>query len=379
MSAIPLEPVPAAQPGAPPATRDLRAALQPYARASVPRALAIVAADIVALIGAIALTLTFEHWALKLVGAVVAGTQISRLFVIGHDAVHIAFTQNKTLDNIIGRIVFLPALHNYSLWRIAHNRNHHKITNVQGLNSWSPLSLREYVSLPLAQRLIYRFYRTPLGLGPYYLVERWWKDKFYPTRRVVGDAKPAYWWDFGLNAALLAAWIGALVLAAGPSSLDAALGAVFWGFALPYAIWNYLMGFTVYFQHTNARVPWFRTAAEARAATGQEDVSIHVTFPGWYELLSHYNMNHAAHHVSPKIPLYRLKAAQARLNAIRGPRAVVEKFTPMMFWRTMRTCKLYNYSSHRWVDFRGRSVAVALPQRTETGASAAKSGTRVAA
>jgi len=367
------------KPSAPPATRDLRAALEPYTHASVPLALAIFAVDLVALIGVIGLTLHVEHWALKIACAAVAGTAISRLFVIGHDAVHIAFTQNKTLDNIIGRIVFLPALHNYSLWRIAHNRNHHKITNVQGFNSWSPLSLQEYAALPPERRLLYRFYRTPLGLGPYYLVERWWKDKFFPTRRVVGEMKPAYWWDFALNVAFLALWIGAVLLFVRPASIGAALGAVFWGFALPYAIWNYLMGFTVYFQHTSRKVPWFRTAAEARAAAGQEDVSVHVKFPGWYGFVSHFNMNHAAHHVSPKIPLYRLKAAQARLEAVLGPRAVVEKFTPMMFWRTMRQCKLYNFASHRWVDFRGRTADVTLPERAQAGAPPSQAKARAAA
>jgi omega-6 fatty acid desaturase (delta-12 desaturase) len=370
MSARPLEIARAPMPAM--ATRELRAALEPYARGSLPVALATVAADIAVFLGLIAATVYFDHWALKLACAIAAGTAISRLFVIGHDAVHLGFTHSKRLDSIIGRIVFLPALHNFSLWRIAHNRNHHLVTNVQGYNSWSPLSLGEYSKLSAEARLLYRFYRSPLGLGPYYLVERWWKDKFFPTRRVVGTMKPAYWWDFALTLVFLAAWIGALLWAAAPASVMAALGTLFFGFALPFALWNYLMGFTVYFQHTNARVPWYRTPADARGVATQEDVSVHVKFPFWYEFLSHYNMNHAAHHVSPKIPIYRLKAAQAHLNALLGPRAVIVKFTPMMFWRTMAQCKLYNYASHRWVDFKGRSVDVPVPESARTATTAPK-------
>jgi fatty acid desaturase len=126
-------------------------------------------------------------------------------------------------------------------------------------------------------------------------------------------------------------------------------------------------------------VPWYRTPADARGVATQEDVSVHVKFPFWYEFLSHYNMNHAVHHVSPKIPIYRLKAAQAHLNALLGPRAVIVKFTPMMFWRTMAQCKLYNYASHRWVDFKGRSVDVPVPESARTATAPKREATAVAA
>ena len=345
---------------APPSASDLRAALQPYLRPSVPLALALVIADFAVFFAMTALTVYFDHWALKLAASSGAGLAIGRLFVLGHDGVHTGYTHNKRLDSVIGRAAFLVILHNFSLWRIVHNRNHHKLTNVQGYNSWSPLSPDEFRALPRWRRWLYRFYRTPYGLGPYYLVERWWKDKYIPRQRTVGAMKPVYWWDFALVTGFLAAWLGALVVGSAPNSVWDALAALWWGFVLPYGIWNYLMGFTVYAQHTHPRVPWFRTPAEADAAVGQEDVSVHVTFPLWYERLSHHGMNHPAHHLSPKIPVYRLRAAQQRLNAILGPRAIVERFSFAWLWRTMRRCQFYDYANHRWFDARGRAVAVPL-------------------
>lgn len=344
-------------------TKEIRDLLAPYVKTSLPAAAVLFMGDLAIHYGALAGALLFEHWALKLLCAVVAGAAISQMFVIGHDAVHGAYTSGKTLNNLIGRIAFLPALHNFSLWRIAHNRNHHRQTNVQNLNSWSPLAPEEFAALPGWKKAIYRLYRTPFGLGPYYVYQRWWKDKFFPTTRVTGRMnKSIYWADFILNLVYLVAWISVLVAAA-PGQTWAAIGQnLLYGFAIPYTVWNYLMGFTVYAQHTHTRAPWFRNEEAAREGAGQEDVTVHLKFPKWYGLISHHIMDHAAHHVNPKIPLYRLKKAQDTLNEALGARAVVDKFTPAYLFRMTARCKLYDYSRHRWLDFKGNAVDVALPR-----------------
>lgn len=362
----------AAAPTQDPSTKDLRELLAPYAKTSLPAAVVLFAGDLAIHYGALTGALLFEHWALKLLCAIVAGAAISQMFVIGHDAVHGAYTSGKTLNNLIGRIAFLPALHNFSLWRIAHNRNHHRETNVQHLNSWSPLSPEEFAALPGWRKAVYRLYRTPFGLGPYYVWNRWWKDKFFPTTRVTGKAdKSIFWADFILVVAYLVAWIS-VVVAMAPGQSWAAIGqSLLFGFVIPFTVWNYLIGFTVYLQHTHQRVPWFRTTAAARDATAQEDVTVHVKMPFWYGLISHHIMDHPAHHVNPKIPLYHIKKAQDALNARLGERAVVDKFTPFYLFRVTARCKLYDYARHRWVDFNGRTVNVALP-RPQRAAGAPK-------
>lgn len=372
MPAIPAESQRAGAPAATLSASELRASLQPYLRPSVPLAVALVSADFVAFATMTVLTAYFDHWALRLVASLGAGLAIGRLFVLGHDAIHTGYTHNKRLDNFIGRAAFLVILHNFSLWRIVHNRFHHKITNVQGFNSWSPLSPAEFAALPRWRRWIYRFYRTPYGLGPYYLVERWWKDKFFPTRRIVGTMKPKYWWDFALVSSFLALWLGTVLAVAAPSSLGGVLAALWWGFVLPYGIWNYLMGFTVYSQHTHPVVPWFRTQEESEAAVGQEDVTVHVAFPLWYEWLSHHGMNHPAHHLSPKIPCYRLRAAQKHLHSLLGPRSVMVPFSFAWLWRTMRLCQVYDYEKHHWLDSRGRVVPQSMPSASAAASVSAR-------
>ncbi|MCW5771792.1 MAG: fatty acid desaturase [Rhodospirillaceae bacterium] len=347
--------------------KNLRELLAPYVKTSVAPALGLFVGDLGLHYGFLAGALLLEDWPLRLVCAIAAGAAISQLFVIGHDAVHGAYLPGKVPNQLVGRIAFWPALHNFSLWRIAHNRMHHRETNVRDKNSWSPLAPEEFAALSGWRKALYRLYRSPLGLGPYYLTRRWWKDKFFPTTRMVGKGdKSIYWADFILNIAYLVAWLS-VCLAAAPTKTWSGIGlSLLFGFVVPYAMWNYLMGFTTYFQHTHPRVPWFRDEEAARRATNQADVSVHLKFPAFYGLISHHIMDHPAHHVNPKVPLYRLKAAQAKLNEALGERAVIDRFTPFYLFRTMGRCKLYDYARHRWLDFGGTAIDVALPRPRRT-------------
>ncbi len=335
-------------------TRKLRRRLAPYTQRSTPLALAIFFSDIAIYLAAVAGAVLFENVLLSLACAVVAGVQICSLFVIGHDAAHGSYTDSKTLNSAIARMAFLPALHNCSLWHIAHNQLHHRLTNFKGKNSWSPMTKGEYDALPPWRRLVERVYRSPLGLAPYYLVERWWKDKFFPTRRVVKRFHRIHWLDFALLLGYLALFLAGLIAASAFVPHATPLEAVFWGFAVPFLVWNSAMGFTVYLQHTNLRVPWFNDEAQWRRLSGQEEVTIHLEFPLWYRLVSHNIMEHPAHHVAPKVPLYRLRAAQAELHRLLGDRSISERFSPLRFLQTMARCQLYDYDQHRWLDFKGR-------------------------
>ena len=187
---------------------------------------------------------------LRLLCVIGAGTAISSLFVLGHDAVHGVLTASATLNRIYGRLAFLPSLHNYGLWVIAHNKIHHMEPNFKNKNSWSPLSKAEYDGMPLWRRLVERLYRSPAGLGIYYFIKRWWADKFFPTQRMVGQHAPHYWADFAMLLGYLLAFNTGLYVFGGWSG-------VLFGFVLPFVVWNYLIGFTVLMQHTHPTVPWF--------------------------------------------------------------------------------------------------------------------------
>lgn len=338
----------------------LRAALRPFLARSTARAATLFLITLVVYLLAVAGAVGLGPWPLQFACAVVAGGTIASLFVIGHDAAHGAFVAGRRLNALIGRIAFLPSLHNYSLWQVAHNRLHHVDVNVKGLNSWSPLAKAEFDALPWWRRALEHLYRSPLGLGPYYLRERWWRDKFFPRPRHAVGARPVFYADF----ALLLGWLTACVVLlaiAGAHAGGGPLAAVLWGLVLPFAVWNAMMGATIYLQHTSPQVPWFRSRDDwERASRRQEDLTVHVAVPRWYGLISHHIMDHPAHHVLPKIPLYNLDAAQRRLNELLGDRAVMARFTPGYLLTTTRRCKLYDYERHRWLGFDGRPTSEPL-------------------
>jgi acyl-lipid omega-6 desaturase (Delta-12 desaturase) len=311
--------------------------------------------DFCCYLSATALAVVVEPVWQKALLAVVAGTMISTLFVLAHDAAHGGLLSKRWQNRILGRILFFPALHNYSLWLIQHNRLHHQSPNVKGLNSWAPLTPIEYQILPRWRKFVERFYRGG-GFGVYYLIERWWKDKFIPFGEEDPKLRGTAWLDFAFLVIWFVALLSTLIWLSRVAGQGSASSAIIWGFLVPYAVWNSNMGLTTYLQHTHPAVPWFRTEQDAQSYGGQEELTINVKYPRWYGLLSHDIMEHPAHHINPRIPFYRLHAAQTRLIEILGRDAVVERIGLRYVRSLVRRCKLYDYERREWLDFAGRTT-----------------------
>jgi len=113
------------------------------------------------------------------------------------------------------------------------------------------------------------------------------------------------------------------------------------------------MGFTVYQHHTHESIAWVKTRQERDLLGGQEDFTMHVRYPRWYNLMGHNIMEHTAHHVDPRIPLYYLPEAQKVLAGLLGDDLHAVRFSLKGFLQTMASCKLYDYEKHCWLDFNG--------------------------
>jgi omega-6 fatty acid desaturase (delta-12 desaturase) len=151
--------------------------------------------------------------------------------------------------------------------------------------------------------------------------------------------------DFALLCAYLLVFVGTLFAVGG-------IQAVLLGFVIPFVVWNYAMGMTIYLHHTHPQVPWFRdTDDKARAEATNTELSLHVKFPGWWNLITHNIYYHPAHHFSARIPLYRLKAAQAELGKQDLLNIKTEKFSLAYLWRLTQQCQLYDYATNNWQTF----------------------------
>jgi omega-6 fatty acid desaturase (delta-12 desaturase) len=290
----------------------------------------------------------------KIFASLVAALWIARLFVIGHDACHGSYTSSKTLNKWIGRIAFLPSLTPYSLWEIGHNLAHHGFTNLKGRDYvWTPYSPKEFANLPWLRRQMEHVYRSGVGQGVYYMFEMWWKKLFFPSRKHVTSRRSSYTWDSLLVAVFGLAWVGGLA-AWGVHSGRSVWSLLVFGFAVPFFLWNCLMGFVVYVQHTHPRVAWYERRDEWSANAGYATTTVHIKLVRPLDCLIHYILEHGAHHVNMGVPLYRLKEAQARLTATLDERLNAEVFTWRYYWNTVRRCKLYDFAQHVWTDFDGR-------------------------
>jgi acyl-lipid omega-6 desaturase (Delta-12 desaturase) len=350
-------------------TKHLRASVDKYTQRSMPLALLIFFTEVIIYLSAIAGIIFVDNILVRILCSMIAGLIISALYVIAHDGAHNSFTGSKRLNKLIARVSYLPSLHNYSLWLIAHNRLHHNNPNVQGINSWWPYSKNEYDSLPGWRKMLERFYRSIFGMCFYYLIERWWKYKFYPYEKYTGARSSGQIMDFLLLVVYLVTFIGMLVYAGMKLAHTSPAELIVLGFVMPFLIWNFMGGATIYQHHTHESLPWFRSNEERKRLCGQEAVTMHVRYPRWYNFLSLNIMEHTAHHVNPGIPLYNLAKAQDALSKILGNKLVTVQFSGGAFLKTVDRCKLYDYEHHRWLDFDGNPTS---------GATIASDGPRYA-
>jgi omega-6 fatty acid desaturase (delta-12 desaturase) len=293
----------------------------------------------------------------KAIASLAIGLSIARLFVLGHDACHQSLFTNRLVNRWIGRIVFLPSLTPFSLWEVGHNLGHHVYTNLRGMDYvWTPLSKQEFDAMPHWRQQAERYYRSGWGHGAYYLIELWWKKLFFASRAEIANQRPVFTADSVLVAVFGVAWIAALAVAALMTDQSITL-LVLTGFVVPFVVWNWVMGAVIYFHHTNPLLPWYNDIDRWEAARDTGRNTIHVEFRSKLGWLLNNIMEHPAHHLDVRIPLYHLEAAQ---------RTLVEPSLPHQYFslRLIRSCtsqcKLYDYDASCWTDFAGRPTGPTL-------------------
>jgi acyl-lipid omega-6 desaturase (Delta-12 desaturase) len=345
-----------------PHRKTLRSWLIPLCTRSTLRACALLALDCTALLAAFAGSVLLDALWAKLLCGLAAGFVTGRLFIVGHDACHHSLTSHRRLNKWLGRIAFLPSLTPFSLWDVGHNLVHHGFTNLKGTDFvWAPATPAEYAAMGPLRRMLDRIYRSGWAPGLYYMVEIWWKKMFFPNRVQMPTRRAAFLWDNLLVSAFALAWVASLWGAAVATGQPVAPVLVT-GVAVPFLFWCSMIGFVVYVHHTHVKVSWHEDRAAWAQAQPFVSTTVHLTFPLRLGALMHHIMEHTAHHVDMGIPLYRLKAAQARLEELLPGRIVVQRFSWRWYFETARRCKLYDFQRRCWTDYTGRPTS--LPAAT---------------
>jgi omega-6 fatty acid desaturase (delta-12 desaturase) len=358
---------PPAPPGPADAARRWRAALpRQWRRSSLRHGLLVVAVSGLLYLGAFLGAFLLPHPLLRLGCILVLPVLIGSLFVIGHDAAHNSLTPLGWLNRVLGRLVMLPAYHPYTSWSHAHNTLHHGWTNFKGRHpDFPPFTKEEFDALPAWRRWLERFYRLPVGIGPFYMIDFYFRYLLFPSARRCSPFVRWFQLDRALVLAFLLGQLGLSWVLAGlmegailPRPVYTVVAVV-----VPWVVWIWFMGFMSFIQHTHPRMAWYNDEQEWTFYHVQLKSTAHVVFPWPIERLLNNIMDHPAHHLDPQIPLYNLPQSQKLLEETTPEHAVVVRWTPWEYLRTCAACKLYDFRRHCWTDFEGRPTTPSnLPQ-----------------
>ncbi len=243
--------------------------------------------------------LGFGYW-LSLLLAVPAGGFLVRLFMIQHDCGHGSFFRHRAANDWVGRAIGALTLTPYDVWRRSHAIHHASSGDLQrrGIGDIHTLTVREYLALSRWRRLGYRLYRNPIvmfGLGPAYLF-------IVQHRLPIGAMREGLqpWLSTMATNAAIAALIPMMMWLVGVKP--------FLLVHLPITLLAASIGvWLFYVQHQFENTYW----AEAPAWSLHEAAlygSSHYDLPG---VLRWFTANigvHHVHHLSSRIPYYRLTA-----------------------------------------------------------------------
>jgi acyl-lipid omega-6 desaturase (Delta-12 desaturase) len=238
------------------------------------------------------------HWWLGLLLAIPAAGFLVRLFLIQHDCGHGAFFRNRLANDWFGRIAGIVTLTPYGVWRRAHALHHASTGNLdrRGFGDIDTLTVDEYRARSFWGRLRYRLYRHPLvmfGIGPAYLF-------FLQHRLPVGQMR-AGWRPW---ASVMATNLAIGLAAAGLIWLVGLKA--FMAVHLPIMLIAASMGvWLFYVQHQFELTSWDRDddwTHDTAALHG----SSHYDLPGFLRWFTANIGMHHVHHLSSRIPYYRL-------------------------------------------------------------------------
>ena len=321
-----------------------------YRRSSGRATLALAQAVVLYLVPTAALVVTDAWWALPILW-VLAGLGVAGLFVLGHDASHGALVESRRANRLIGRLCMLPSAHVEAAWDLGHNRIHHGYTTRQGFDFvWHPLTVDDYRALGRFGRLRHRFEWSFLGSGAYYAHSVWlgkmWLFRGGGKRQRVIDRD-----KLAVTTVLASAVTVAVVAGALTGGAITAIWLPIKLFVIPLLIFLQIIGWTVYVHHVAPDIRWW-PKREWSQFKGQMESTTVLHLPRVVNRLWMHNiMVHVPHHVDTRIPFHRLPQAAGAIAAA-YPDTVRESSASIRgFWRSTRTCKLYDFDAGRWLPY----------------------------
>ncbi len=240
-------------------------------------------------------SLAISYWLTLLLAIPTAGFMV-RTFIIFHDCGHGSFFKSRKGNDIMGFITGILTLTPYYEWRHTHAVHHATAGDLdrRGTGDVLTLTIAEYTALPWWKKVGYRTMRNPLimfTIGSFLVftvAHRFWHP---------GAGKREMWSVIWTNLALAAIFIG-LSLTIGWKAFVLVEAPVIF-IATAVGVWLF------YVQHNFDRTYWERHAQWDFFKAGINGSSFY-KLPGILQWFTGNIGFHHIHHISPKIPNYKL-------------------------------------------------------------------------
>lgn len=222
-----------------------------------------------------------------------------RTFIIFHDCCHHSFFKNRTANKIIGTITGIITVFPYSQWAHDHSVHHATSSNLdkRGTGDIWMLTVDEYLEAPLWRKIAYRFYRNPLvmfGLGPIFVFLI--QNRFNRKGARLKERLNTY-----LTNVSIVAIVAIFCMTIGWQSFVLVQGTIFFISGVA-GIWLF------YVQHT-FEDSYFEEDDEWEYVKAAVEGSSYYKLPKLLQWLTGNIGFHHVHHLSPRVPNYKLEEA----------------------------------------------------------------------
>jgi len=284
-------------------------------------------------------------WWITLGLSIIAAGFLVRIFIIFHDCGHGSFFKSPRTSRIIGTFLGSLAFTPYDRWHHSHALHHNTVGNLdkRGDGDVWTMTADEYGAAAPRKRLFYRIYRHPailFGIGPILLFVLWFRF----NRK---EAPPKERWNTYLTNLIILCFTAGLILLMGwKAFLLIQLPVIF--FATSAGAWLF------YVQHQFEDVIWTHSDGwdyKQMALRGSSFLKV----PRILQWFSGNIGFHHIHHLSPKIPNYKLERCQKE-------NALFKSVKPVTLIKGIGTMKFRLWDEHlgRLISFRQFRKAAAI-------------------
>ncbi|KJA16239.1 hypothetical protein HYPSUDRAFT_47552 [Hypholoma sublateritium FD-334 SS-4] len=283
------------------------------------------------------------------------GLIFTGIWVIGHECGHGAFSENKTINDVIGFICHSFLWTPYFSWRISHHRHHSNHASMERDEVYVPKT-REDLNIPeipnedidwdeiFGDTPIYTLYtliRQQILAFPAYLLFNVSGQKTYPKWTNHFDPNSILFTKAQRNAVIISNFgMAAMVWAVSYACSVYSVAEVFKYYFIPWLEVSHWFIMITYLHHTDPTLPHYR-GGEWNFQRGAA-ATVDRPFLGWQGRfflhdVAHY---HVIHHFFPKIPFYNGAEATYHLKSFIGDHyAFSDKPVFIALWESYNRCQ----------------------------------------